>query len=67
MISTLPAQARYFGSRTAAMQDRKHGERVIRLGRFSNGSYGCYARQTSSGQYYGGANPLITVWMVVDK
>ena len=53
-------------SRSAARAEAKRRKgRVVRAGTFANGSFGLYARQKPNGLYYGGCNPLITVWHVV--
>ncbi len=60
-----PKDARYFASRTRARAACQAWERVTRLGRFANGSFGCYAPLKSNGQYVGGnPDPQIIVWMV---
>ena len=55
-------------SREAAREAaKKSNGRVIRAGRFCNGSFGLYARLKENGQYVGGCNPMITVWHVVPR
>jgi hypothetical protein len=74
-ISTHPADARYFSSRSAARRAAGRGDRVIRLGAFQGGSFGCYPRILANGRYVGqrsgpggyGPIPAITVWMVTAR
>lgn len=74
-ISTHPSDARYYSSRAAARAARRHGERVIRLGSFQGGSFGCYPRMLDTGRYVGqyagpgglGQIPPVTVWMVTSR
>ena len=71
MITTHPTDARYFASRAAAVAARRHGEKVIRLGRFAGGSFDCYPPQLANGRYRGqlvgpgglGPIPSVVVWM----
>lgn len=71
MISTHPSDARYFASRQEAREARHQGERVVRLGTFAGGSFGCFPRQKANGLYVGqltgpgGAGPIpsVVVWM----
>lgn len=72
MLTSHPADARYFPSRAQAKAARKPGERIVRLGSFAGGSFGCYPKQLSNGRYVGQASgpgglgpiPGVTVWMV---
>lgn len=74
-ISTHPADARYFASRAAARENCRPGERVIRLGVFQGGSFGCYPPMKGNGLYIGqrvgpggsGPIPSVTVWMVTAR
>ena len=71
MISTHPADARYFPSRAEARVNCRRGEHVIRLGVFRSGSFGCYgplrANGIPVGGEAGGPAPSIRVWMVTAK
>jgi hypothetical protein len=71
MISTHPTDARYFPSRAAARANCRRGERVIRLGVYQWGSFGCYGPLRANGIPVGGsahgAPPSICVWMVTAK
>ena len=62
-MTSHPPDARYFASRSAARLAAGAGERVIRLGRFADGSFGCHAPRKPNGQTVGGPNAIITVWM----
>lgn len=75
MLTSHPTDARYFASRSAARANCGRGERVIRLGSFSGGSFGCYPKQLENGRYVGqvigpggfGPIPSVVVWMVTAK
>ncbi len=71
MLTSHPTDARYFASRSAARDNCRHGERVIRLGSFAWGSFGCYGPLKPNGipvgASAGGAPPNIIVWMVTAK
>ena len=71
MITSHPTDARYFASRSAARQNCRKGEKVVRLGTFAGGSFGCHAPQKENGVYVGsvpgGPEPLIIVWMVTAR
>lgn len=74
-VSSHPADARYYASRAAARRAAGRGDRVIRLGTFAGGSFGCYPPVTSTGRYVGqlvgpggyGPVPHVTVWMVTAR
>jgi hypothetical protein len=69
----MKAVVHHFPSRQEAREyAREHGGRVIRLGVFQGGSFGCYPRLTGTGRYVGqlvgpgglGPIPEVTVWRV---
>lgn len=62
-----PIEITYYRSRKLARLECCHGQKVVRLGLFANGSFGVYARQKSNGQYVNGHNPLINVWAVIKR
>lgn len=70
-LSSHPTDARYFPSRSQARDACRMGERVIRLGCFADGSFGCYGPRKSNGIPVGGTAggpaPSIIVWMVTAK
>ena len=74
-ISTHPVDAQYFASRSAAKAAAGRTRKVVRLGTFQGGSFGCYPRQLENGRYVGqhvgpggyGPIPCVTVWMVTAK
>lgn len=75
MISTHPTDARYFASRAAARSAKRSNERVIRLGSFAGGSFGCYPPIKENGLYVGqrvgpggsGPIPSVVVWMTTAR
>lgn len=56
-----------FCSREEARAHAGPNEKVVKVGVFANGSYGCWAPRTMSGQPVGGPNVLVTIWKVVPK
>ena len=66
-----PTGTRYFASRNAARTSCGRSERVVRLGSFAWGSFGCYGQLTQSGQpvgaSVGGQPPQIIIWAVIPK
>lgn len=74
-ISTHPASAQYFASRGQARDNCGPGQKIVRLGVFAGGSFGCYPPLKDNGLYVGqsvgpggsGPIPSVTVWMVCDK
>ena len=75
MLTSHPADARYFGSRSKARAAAKSSEKVIKLGTFAGGSFGVYPPLRRNGLYVGqkvglggtGPIPHVTVWMVTAK
>ncbi len=71
MITTHPTDARYFSSRKQARAAKRQSEKIVRLGRFAGGSFGCYPPIKENGLYVGqvpnGPIPMITVWMTTKK
>jgi hypothetical protein len=75
MISTHPTDARYFASRSHAYDQKRSSEKVVRLGSFAGGSFGCYPPILGNGRYAGqkvgpggyGPIPSVTVWMTTAK
>lgn len=71
MLTSHPTDARYFASRAAARAACSRNEKIVRLGSFAGGSFGCYPPQKANGIYVGsvagGPMPSIIVWMVTAK
>ena len=71
MITSHPVGTQYFPSRAAARANCQSNQRVVRLGCFVWGSFGCYGRLTESGQpvgaLAGGQPPQLIIWALMPK